>query len=126
MRDTALVELRIRNTENVRDKLVEISFWLPEQLKPGVFWGVLGKSVQCNTWFGLSDRFELHSDYVRIRAGNGRDKTKGRSLDVMSTIKKSIVVNAAFLFSAPALIFAMAKVNFDAQYALYRDVKGLK
>jgi len=44
---------------------------------------------------------------------NGRKKTKGRSLDVMSDFKRSIdVVTTAFLCLAHALIIAMAKVRF--------------
>ena len=45
-------------------------------------------------------------------AGNGLRKIKGRSLDVKSDIKKSIVVvKAAFLCLVHALIIAMARVN---------------
>ena len=44
MRDRDLVVLRIRNTENVQDKVVCISFRRREQLKPDAVWGVLGKS----------------------------------------------------------------------------------
>jgi len=59
-------------------------------------------------------------------AGNGREKTKGRSLDVMSAIKKSIVVvKAAFLCLAHALIIAMTRVNIDPKYKSYRNGRGL-
>jgi len=37
--------------------------------------------------FGLSDRLEVHLDHVRMPAGNGRFRKKGRSLDVISEIK---------------------------------------
>jgi hypothetical protein len=58
--------------------------------------------------------------------GNGREKTKGRSLDVLSAIKKIIVVvKAAFLCLAHALVIAMARVNSDPKYELYRHGKGL-
>ena len=76
--------------------------------------------------FGLTDRLEVHLNHVRMPAGNGRDKTKGRSLDVMSLTKKSIVVKTAFLCLARALIIAMARVNGDPKYALYRHYKGFK
>jgi len=62
-------------------------------------------------------------------AGNGKtaEKTKGRSLDVMSAIKKSIVVvKAKLLCLAHAIIIAMARVNGDPKYASYRDGYGLK
>jgi len=85
-----LVGLRIRNTENVQDKVVGISFRRRDQLKPDVVWGVLGKVVQSNAGFGLCDRLEVHLDHVRMPAGNVRTakKTRGRSLDVLSAIKR--------------------------------------
>ena len=93
MHDTDLVGLRIRFTEIVKDRVVVISFRRRYQIMPGVVWGVLGKVVQTNARFGLSDRFEVHLEHVRINAGNSRtaENTKGRSLDVLSAIKKSIV-----------------------------------
>jgi hypothetical protein len=59
--------------------------------------------------------------------GNGREKTKGRYLDVLSAIKRSIlVVQAGFLCLAHALIIAMARVNGDPKYKSYRNGRGLK
>jgi hypothetical protein len=61
--------------------------------------------------------------------GNGKtaEKKKGRSLDILSTIKKSIVViQAAFLCLAHALIIAMAKVNGDPKYKSYRNCYRMK
>jgi len=88
------VGLRIGNTENVQDKVVGISFHRRDQLKSDVVWSVLGKVVQSNARFGLSNRLDVNLDHVRMPAGNGKkaEKTKERSLDVMSAIKKSIVV----------------------------------
>ena len=107
------VGLRIRNTENLQDKLVGISFRRCDQLKLDVVWGVLGKVIQSNARFGFADRLEVHLDHVRMPAGNGKaaEKTKGRSLDVMSAIKKSIVtVKAAINCLAYALVIAIARV----------------
>jgi hypothetical protein len=58
-------------------------------------------------------------------AGNGKlaEKTKSRSSNVLSAIKKHIVVKASFLCLAHALIIAMARVNVDSKYASYRDGK---
>jgi hypothetical protein len=53
VRNRDLVGLRIRNTENVQDKVVCISFRQRDQLKPDVLWGVLVKFVQSNARFGL-------------------------------------------------------------------------
>ena len=129
VRDRDLVGLRIRNNENIQDKLVGICFRRRDQQKPNVVWGVLGKVVQSNARFGLSDILQVLSDHVTMHAGNGTtsEKTKGRSLDVVSSIKKSIVkVKAGFLCLAHALIIAMSRVNGDPKYKSYRDGKALK
>ena len=86
-----LVGLRIRNTENLQDKVVGISLRRRDQLKPDVVWGLLAKVIQSNARFGLTDRLEVHLDHARMPARNGGCKTKGRSLDVLSAIKKGIV-----------------------------------
>ena len=60
--------------------------------------------------------------------GNGKlaEKAKGRSLDVLSAIKKSIVVvKAAFLCMAHSLVIAISKANSDPKYKSYRDGYGL-
>ena len=82
-------------------------------------WDVLGKAIQSNARFGLTDRLEVHLDHMRMTTGYGKgaEKTKGLSLTVLSAIKRSIVfVNAAFLCLAHALIIAMALVNGDSKY----------
>jgi len=78
--DRDLVRLRIRNTENVQDKLVGISFLRRDQFKGDVVWSVLGKVIHSNASFALTDRLEVHLDHVRMPAGNGKlaEKTKGR------------------------------------------------
>ena len=107
--------------------MVVISFGRRDQLKRDVVWSVLGKVVQNNARFALTDRLEVHLDHVRMPVGNGRENTKGRSLNVLSAIKKSIVVvKAAYLCLAHALIIAMARVNGDTKHASYRDWYGLK
>ena len=100
-----MVDLRIHNSENMEDEVVGISLCRRDQLKPDVVWAVLGKIIQSNARFVLSDRLEVQLDNVRMPAGNGRVRTKGRSLDVMSVIKKCIVtVKAAVNCLAYALI----------------------
>ena len=94
----------------MQDKAIGISWIRRGQLKPNVVWDVLGKVIRSNARFGLTDRLEVHLDHVRMPAGNGREKTKGRSLTVLSAIKKSIVVvKTAFLCLAHALLTAMAE-----------------
>ena len=72
-----LVGLEIWNTENLQDKLVGISLLRRDQLKLYIVWGVLQKVIQSNARFALSYRLEVHSDHVRMPAGNGGVKTKG-------------------------------------------------
>ena len=48
-----LVGLRIRNTENVQDKVVGISLRRSHQFKPDVDWGLPRKVIQSNATFGL-------------------------------------------------------------------------
>ena len=55
VRDRDFVGLRIRNTDNVQGKVLSISFQRRDQLKPDVVWDVLGKFVQSNAKFVLSD-----------------------------------------------------------------------
>jgi len=49
--DRDLVGLRIRSTENVKDKVSGISLRRRDQLKPDVVWDVLGKVTQSNARF---------------------------------------------------------------------------
>lgn len=125
VRDTDLVGLRILNTENVQDKVMGISFRRQHQVKPDLIWGMLGKVVQSNARFGLTDKLEVHLNHVRMPGVNGREKTKASS-DLMSATKKNIVAaKAAFLCLVQALI-AVALVNGDPKYKSYRDCYGLK
>jgi hypothetical protein len=84
-----------------------------DQLKVDVVWSVLGKVIQRNDRFALTDRLEVHLDHVRMPVGNGREKTKWRSISVWSAIKRSIVLKTAFLCLAHALVIAIAGVNND-------------
>jgi len=70
--DRDLVGLRKRNTENVQDKVVGISFRRREQLKPDLVWEITSKVIQSNVSFSLTDHLEVHLDRVRMPAGNGR------------------------------------------------------
>ena len=109
--------------------MLGFSFRRRDQMKPGLIWAVLSKVIQSNARFGLTDHLEVHLDHVRIPVGNGKsaEKTKGRSLDVLSSIKRSIVaVKAAFLCLAHALIIAIAHVNGDPKYSSYRQGNCIK
>jgi hypothetical protein len=57
--------------------------------------------------------------------GNGREKTEGMFLDVLSAIKKCIVVfQTTFLCFAHALIITVDRVNGDPKYKTYRNGRG--
>jgi hypothetical protein len=114
--DRDLVGLSICNTGNMQDKVVGISLCRRDQLKADVVWSVIEKIIQNNASFALTDRLEVHMYHFRMTAGNGKlaENTKGRYLNVLSAIKKSIVtVKAAFLYLAHALVIATDRVNND-------------
>jgi hypothetical protein len=85
---------------------------------------VLSKVIQSNARFGLSDRLEVHVDYVKMASGNGKGglKTKGRASNWLSHNKTSIVtVKMEINCLAAALVIAMAGLNRDPNYPSYRD-----
>jgi hypothetical protein len=51
--------------------VVGISLRRRDQLKADVVWSVLGKVIQNNARFALTDCLEVHLDHVRMPAGNG-------------------------------------------------------
>ena len=58
----------------------------------------LGKVVQSNERFRFSFRLAVHLDHVRMPDGKGREKTKGRSLVVLSTMRRNIVFEKAVFY----------------------------
>jgi hypothetical protein len=85
---------------------------------------LLGKVVQSNARFGLSDRLEIHADYVTLPSVYGKRalKPKRQSLNKLSKNKTSIVrVKSEVNCLAHALVIAMAKLNGDPNYPSYRD-----
>ena len=94
-----LVGLRVRNTKNVQDKVTGISLRRRYHFKRDVIWDVLGKVIQSNARFGLTNRLEVPLHHVRMPAGNGRQKKKGWTLNVLSATKGSIVVEKASFLS---------------------------
>ena len=102
--------------------VIGISLKRCDQLKPDVVWDVLGKVLQSNSTLGLTERLEVQLYHVTMPSGNGRLKTKGRSLEVMSAIKRIIsAVKAAFICMAHVLIICTALVNGNPMYKSYRN-----
>jgi hypothetical protein len=64
--DRDLVGLRIRNTDNVQDKVVGISLRRRDQFKAEIVWDVLGKVIKNNARFALCDRLEVHLVFVKM------------------------------------------------------------
>jgi len=107
-----LVGLIIRNTEIVQDKWCWCLFASPWPVKPSydlpdMF---LGKVIQSIAMFVLIDRLEVHQEHVWMPACNSGVKMKVWSLDVMSPIKKNVVVKTALNCLSYALIIAMSRV----------------
>ena len=59
------MDFRIRNTENVEDKVVGISLRRRDHIKLDVVWAVIRKIFQSIEKFGLIDRPEIYLDHVR-------------------------------------------------------------
>ena len=76
-----MVGLRIRNTENVQDKVAGSSLRRRDQLKLDEVWGVLGKVIQSNARLDLIDRLKLYLDHVRMPVGNDEVTTKGALME---------------------------------------------
>ena len=82
------------------------------------------KVAQSNARFNALDTLVMTVHSVRMPAGNGGGEgiaTKGRPLELMARVKKSIVqVKAESNCLAHALIIAKAKVDGDPNYNSYR------
>ena len=52
--------------------MVGISLRRCQLFQPDMVWSVLGKVIQNNVRFALTDRLEVHLDHVMMPAGNGR------------------------------------------------------
>jgi hypothetical protein len=110
-RDSDMMGLTIRNTVNMQDKAIGISFRRRDQLSENVIWNVFQKVAQSNTRFDALDSMIVDVHSVRMPVGFGRVKTKGRQLSVMAHLKRSIIeVKAEENCLAHALIIAVARL----------------
>ena len=120
-----MVGISINNESNVNDKAIGISFRRKDQLSSEVIWKVLEKVAQSNARFEAFDKLVFHVDIVHMPSGNGGVKEKGRSVENLSYLKKSIVtVKSRRNCLAHALIIAIARLENDINYTSYR--KGYK
>jgi hypothetical protein len=90
-----------------------------------VIWSVLERVIQSNERFNALDKLVIVVHSVKMPAGFGRLKTKGRPMSELAVTKESIVrVRAEENCLAHALIIAIAKLNNDPEYKSFR--KGYK
>jgi hypothetical protein len=118
-RDSDMVGLTIRNTVNMQDKAIGISFRRRDQLSENVIWSVFQKVAQSNARFNALDTMIVDVHSVRMPVGSGGDglKTKGRRLSVMAHLKRNIIeVKAEDKCLAHALIIAVARLTNDPNY----------
>jgi hypothetical protein len=124
-----MVGLTIRNTVNVQDKAIGISFRRREQLSENVIWSVFEKVAQSSARFNALDSMIVDVHPVRMPVGFGGDsvKTKGRQFYVMAYLKHSIIeVKAEENCLAHALIIAVARLTNDPNYKAYREGRKIR
>jgi len=117
----------ISNQVNVQDKAIGISFRRKDQITGDVIWSVFEKVAQSNARFNALDKLVMivHSVKMPIGFGGGCITTKGRTLEAIAHLKRSIVeVKAKENVLAYALIIGIAKLTNDPNYVTYR--KGFK
>jgi hypothetical protein len=123
--DSDMVGLSITNEENVQDKAIGLSFRRKDQLTADVIWNVFQKVT--NSRFNALDKLVVNVHAVKMPVGFGGDciKIRGRPLEIMAHLKKSIVqVKAETNCLAHALLIAKARVDNDPNYNSY--LKGRK
>jgi len=91
--DYGMVGVTISNEVNVQDKAIGISFKRNDQIKGDVIWSVSEKVTQSNARINASHKLVMTVHSVKMPLGSGGEgiTTKGRTLDVMAHLKRSIV-----------------------------------
>jgi hypothetical protein len=85
--------LYISNEENVQDKAIRLSFRHKDHPTSDVIRNVFKNVTQSNSRFDVLDKLVLNVHAVKIPVGFVGDgiKCKGRRLEIMAHLKKSIV-----------------------------------
>ena len=118
-----MVGITISNEVEVKDRAIGISFRRKDQITGNVIWSVLEKVAQSNARFNALDTLVITVHFIKMSIGHGGNgiATKGRPLDNMVHLKRSIVqVKAESNCLAHALLIAKAKVGGDPNYNSYR------
>jgi len=120
--DRDFVRLRIRNTVNVQNNVVIL---VSDAIRLNLMW-----SGACWVRFlKLMRSSGQVTDLKYMHAGSGRmaEKTKGKFLDVLFAIKRSIVVvKTPILRLVHALFIVMTSLNGDPEYKSYKNHSNLK
>jgi len=123
LEDSDMVGITISNEVEVKDRAIGISFRRKDQITGDVIWSVFEKVAQSNARFNSLDKLVMTVHSVKMPIGHGGNgiATKGRPLDIMVHLKRSIVqVKAENNCLAHALVIAKAKVDSDPNYNSYR------
>jgi len=122
LEDSDMVGITISNEVEVKDRAIGISFRRRDQITVDVIWSVFEKVAQSNAIFNALDKLVMTVHSVRMPIGHGKITSKGRPLEIMARLKRSIVqVKAESNCLAHALVIAKAKVDGDdKKYQSYR------
>jgi len=118
-----MVGITISYEVEVKDRAIGISFRRRDQITGDVIWSVFENVAQSNARFNALDTLVMTVHSVKMPIGHGRGMaTKGRPLEIMARLKRSIVqVKAESNCLARALVIAKAKVDGDDKnYQSYR------
>ena len=118
-----MVGITISNEVEVKDRAIGISFRRKDQITGNVIWSVFEKVAQSNVRFNALDTLFMTVHSVKMPIGHGGNgiATKGRPLDIMVRLKRSILqVRAESNCLVHALAIAKAKVDGDRNYGPYR------
>ena len=91
LEDSDMVGITINNEAEATDRAIGINFRRKDQITD-VIWSVFEKVAQSNARFNALDKLVMTVHSVKMSIGHGRGiATKGRSLDIMVHLKRSIV-----------------------------------
>ena len=118
--DSDMVGVTISNEVNVQNKGIRISFRRKDQITGDAIWSVFEEVAQSNARFNAVDKLVMTVHSVKMPIGHGRIATKGRPLEAMSHLKRSIVeVKARENCLAHVLIISFAKLTNNPNYKAY-------
>jgi len=120
--DSDMLGITVANEVNVQDRAIGINFRRKDQVTSEVIWSVLGKVAQSNARFNALDKLIMIVDSLKMPICHGLITTKGRPLETMAHLKRSIVrVKAEENCLAHALIISIAKLTNDPDYNAFRQ-----